>query len=94
MKKTDIVKIICPTLNVQTNQAEAFAPSNIALCKYWGKRNNELNLPITSSLSISLGKKGAHIRLSTNPEKDVIILNGNSVHSSETFAQRLSAFLD
>ena len=37
---------------------EAFAPSNIALCKYWGKRNNKLNLPVNSSLSISLGYKG------------------------------------
>ena len=36
--------------------AVATEPANIALAKYWGKRNTELNLPITSSLSISLWK--------------------------------------
>lgn len=30
------------------------APSNIALVKYWGKRDRALNLPLTSSLSITL----------------------------------------
>ncbi len=30
------------------------APSNIALIKYWGKRDRALNLPLTSSLSITL----------------------------------------
>lgn len=32
----------------------ACAPSNIALIKYWGKRNTKLNLPLTSSFSVSL----------------------------------------
>lgn len=32
----------------------ATAPSNIALVKYWGKRNKALNLPLTSSLSLTL----------------------------------------
>ncbi len=34
------------------------APANIALCKYWGKRDPVLNLPVNSSLSISLGHLG------------------------------------
>jgi len=34
---------------------EVISPSNIALVKYWGKRNEELNLPFNSSLSITLG---------------------------------------
>lgn len=33
---------------------KATAPSNIALVKYWGKRNRALNLPLTSSLSLTL----------------------------------------
>ena len=31
--------------------AAAYAPSNIALAKYWGKRDYVLNLPLNSSLS-------------------------------------------
>ena len=30
------------------------ATPNIALVKYWGKRNKELNLPVNSSLSVTL----------------------------------------
>lgn len=32
----------------------ASAPSNIALVKYWGKRNTQHNLPLTSSFSVTL----------------------------------------
>ena len=42
----------------------AFAPSNIALCKYWGKRCTELNLPVNSSLSVSLGPLGTRTEIS------------------------------
>lgn len=35
-------------------RVRASAPSNIALIKYWGKRNTALNLPLTSSFSVSL----------------------------------------
>ena len=41
----------------------AFAPSNIALAKYWGKRNAALNLPVNSSLSVSLGDLGTRTGL-------------------------------
>ena len=40
-------------------EASASAPANIALCKYWGKRDPELNLPVTDSLSMSLADLGA-----------------------------------
>ena len=40
-----------------------YAPANIALVKYWGKRDEELNLPVTGSLSISLGPLGSHVEL-------------------------------
>ncbi|VGO16141.1 hypothetical protein PDESU_04731 [Pontiella desulfatans] len=46
----------------------AFAPSNIALCKYWGKRDAALNLPINSSLSISLGDLGTRTELRIRDE--------------------------
>eukprot|EP00965_Chrysotila_dentata_P032090 1070655-Pleurochrysis_carterae.AAC.1 len=30
------------------------SPTNIALIKYWGKRDAKLNLPINSSVSVTL----------------------------------------
>lgn len=73
----------------------AFAPSNIALCKYWGKRNLELNLPVTSSLSVSLNDKGtlAKISLSSNQQHE-LILNDQSLDLEATPAKRLLSFLD
>ena len=35
-------------------KATAVANSNIALVKYWGKRNSELILPYNSSVSMTL----------------------------------------
>ena len=40
-------------------RATAFAPSNIALTKYWGKRDHTLNLPLASSISVTLGDLGS-----------------------------------
>lgn len=74
--------------------AEAFAPANIALCKYWGKRNDELNLPVTSSLSVSLGRLGTTTRLSLRENPDEILLGGRPLAPDTPFARRLRAFLD
>ncbi len=73
----------------------AFAPSNIALCKYWGKRDAILNLPVNSSLSISLGSLGTRtdVRRIDAPA-DAVHLNGLEVPAELPFARRLSGFLD
>ncbi|MEO1944473.1 MAG: diphosphomevalonate decarboxylase, partial [Candidatus Thioglobus sp.] len=44
---------------IMRNNFQVFCPSNIALVKYWGKRDLEFNLPTHSSISISLANKGA-----------------------------------
>ena len=76
-------------------KGSAFAPSNIALIKYWGKRNHVLNLPVTGSLSISLGEKGAHTEISlTNAHHHQVLLNQTIVAADSKFYQRLSQFLD
>ena len=65
------------------------------MCKYWGKRNSELNLPVTSSLSISLGEKGAKtIIQQTNAPTDEIVLNAKSIGLESNFGKRLTQFLD
>lgn len=98
MKKIDVVKLILAdrlSHSAQEGSFTAFAPTNIALCKYWGKRNQELNLPQTSSFSISLAEKGAETTIAISDTScDVIVLNGKVVDSSSSFSQRLSKFLD
>ncbi|MDF4201137.1 diphosphomevalonate decarboxylase, partial [Bacillus subtilis] len=37
-----------------SNHAAARAHTNIALIKYWGKKNTELILPMNNSLSLTL----------------------------------------
>jgi diphosphomevalonate decarboxylase len=96
VKKSDVVRLVLGDRlqNPATiSSVSAFAPTNIALCKYWGKRDAELNLPITSSLSISLGDKGATTELSIS-KQDNITLNGEPIALSSNFAKRLVAFLD
>jgi diphosphomevalonate decarboxylase len=81
--------------DVQTrmgSRGEAFAPSNIALCKYWGKRDVALNLPVNSSLSISLGKLGTRTLIKPSDE-DVVFLNDERLVSDDPFAVRIGDFL-
>jgi diphosphomevalonate decarboxylase len=81
---------------VNSNGGYAFAPANIALCKYWGKRDSELNLPVTSSLSISLRSEGVFTRIShlQEAERDKYVVNGLDIDLDTTFAKRLNNFLD
>lgn len=98
MNKSDVVKFILGerlSYLPHNLSAKAFAPTNIALCKYWGKRDQELNLPVTSSLSISLGNKGATTEVSiTEQTQDIALLNGEPVNLFLNFGKRLTAFLD
>ena len=72
-----------------------YAPANIALVKYWGKRDEALNLPVTGSLSISLGPLGSHVELARGAgATDQIWLNGKQLSADSAFARRASAFLD
>lgn len=98
MKKINSVKsILAERISYLPSHSsvKAFAPANIALCKYWGKRDQELNLPVTSSLSISLDKKGTTTEISILDEaQDRVMLNGEPVNLFSNFGKRLIAFLD
>ncbi len=95
MNKQDVVrKIIGGRKSDAAASGKAYAPANIALCKYWGKRNDELNLPVTSSLSISLGHLGTTTTIEPKNGRDEILLNGRPVPDDTGFAKRLRSFLD
>ncbi len=72
-------------------QATAVAQPNIALVKYWGKRNEKLNLPAVSSLSITLDALHTRTRVGFDEafETDSFLLNG-----SPADATRVTACLD
>jgi diphosphomevalonate decarboxylase len=80
-------------MTLQMLQATALAQPNIALIKYWGKRDAALNLPAAGSLSITLD--ALHTRTTVCFDDalaaDDIVLNGKR---DEDQARRIGAFLD
>lgn len=90
---SDLIPQLLPHRSLQQKQATAFAPSNIALCKYWGKRNEELKLPVTGSLSVSLGKLGTEVVLQ-QAEEDLLTINGEVQPLEGKIAKRFFGFLD
>ena len=90
-----VKNILTEVQNAPRQSGSAFAPSNIALCKYWGKRDAALNLPINSSLSVSLGHLGTRTALrQCAGGRDLVHLNGSLLPEDSSFAQRVSEFLD
>ncbi len=95
LTKADIVGRYLPNHLVFGEQAEAFAPSSIALCKYWGKRDKVLNLPVNSSLSVSLAHLGSHTQIRPSSSgKDEVFLNGKSLPLEQAFAKKVVSFVD
>ncbi|MDC9719402.1 MAG: diphosphomevalonate decarboxylase [Gammaproteobacteria bacterium] len=81
--------------NTPATQASAYAPSNIALSKYWGKREANFNLPVTGSLSISLADHGTKTGLSViDAPAHQVILNGEQVGEHKSFAIKINQWLD
>lgn len=69
----------------------AQAGANIALIKYWGKRDRALNLPTTGSLSVTLAALYTRTEVAHDDglTEDVLILNGQATDTG-----RVSACLD
>ncbi|MBI4044526.1 MAG: diphosphomevalonate decarboxylase [Candidatus Diapherotrites archaeon] len=74
-------------------KATANANANIALVKYWGKRNEKLILPHNSSISVTLDglKTTTTAEFSKNFHKDEFTLNGERKSGEE--AKKVSAHL-
>lgn len=73
----------------ETHAATAVAHPNIALVKYWGKRDEALNLPCVGSLSITLDRIRTHTRVAfvEEPGADRVQLNGQMVDAPRVGAQ-------
>lgn len=95
MKANEIIQDLLKDYNKHpsTEPATCFAPVNIALIKYWGKRNTELNLPVTNSLSIALPNKGTTTTIRINYlTHDRYYLNGTLLEPENEFSKRLNKF--
>ena len=80
---------------VRTTSNAFFAPINIALIKYWGKRNEELKLPMSSSLSYSSLHLGTITKVLPNCKNaDEIFLNGVLIEQNTDFYNRTIAFVN
>ncbi len=80
-------------MTMERHLATAQAHPNIALVKYWGKRDVELNLPAVGSLSITLDRLCTRttVRFVPDRREDRIRIGG---HEDATAAARVSTFLD
>ena len=71
----------------------AVAGTNIAVVKYWGKRDVALNLPATGSLSLTLDRLGTQTTVAFDDgDRDRLVLDGAPAGDAAT--ARVSAFLD
>lgn len=77
-----------------SSAATAVAHPNIALVKYWGKRDEQLILPRTGSLSMTLDifPTTTTVRLDPDAASDTVVLNG--VPATGEAHRRVTAFLD
>jgi diphosphomevalonate decarboxylase len=75
-------------------RAVARANTNIALVKYWGKRDAALNLPAVGSLSLTLEGLSTRTTVTFDGklDRDILVLNGSEVDVKAT--ARVSKFLD
>jgi len=74
-------------------QATAIAQPNIALIKYWGKRDIDRNLPAVGSISITLSELQTQVSVDLNIDQstDVLFVNDDE---NPAMLPRISACLD
>ena len=74
-------------------QGTAIAQPNIALIKYWGKRDVERNLPAVGSISITLRElfTRMHVEFDQSLTADTLVVNGAT---DDKMLPRLAACLD
>ncbi len=75
-------------------RASARAHANIALVKYWGKRDSRLNLPAVGSISLTLKELFTEttVEFVATSDSDQFILNSQAASPEQS--ERVSRFLD
>ncbi len=70
-------------------KASAIANANIALIKYWGKRDSKLFLPYNSSISVTLDGLFSHttVEFHKRYSKDFVALNGQELKGGEEYKE-------
>lgn len=76
----------------QTATATAYA--NIALIKYWGKRDEALHLPLTSSLSLTLDVFASVTTVAVSDDLESDHVSVGDGPAAPSFAVKVSDFLD
>lgn len=86
--------LVRPPARGTAGSATAVAHPNIALIKYWGKRDERLVLPVTDSLSMTLDifPTTTRVRLDPGAGHDEVTLNG--VPATGEAQRRVVAFLE
>jgi diphosphomevalonate decarboxylase len=84
------------TTHREPGSATALARANVALVKYWGKRDEALNLPAVGSISVTLDGLEARATVSHPGPNDTprarFVQNGQPV--AGVAGERMAAFLD
>ncbi len=96
MKTVEIQPKVTASNQLAPNSAVATANANIALIKYWGKRDEKLILPYTSSLSLTLSDLYTQtaVNFSDDFSEDSVTLDGENLLPGSTTFRRVISMLD
>lgn len=96
MKTVEIQPKVTASNQLAPNSAVATANANIALIKYWGKRDEQLILPYTSSLSLTLSDLYTQtaVNFSDDFSEDSVTLDGENLLPGSTTFRRVISMLD
>lgn len=96
MKTVEIQPKVTASAQLAPNSAVATANANIALIKYWGKRDEKLILPYTSSLSLTLSDLYTQtaVNFSDDFSEDSVTLDGENLLPGSTTFCRVISMLD
>ncbi|MSP62438.1 MAG: diphosphomevalonate decarboxylase [Myxococcales bacterium] len=81
-------------MSLHINRAVAEARTNIALVKYWGKRNEALNLPAVGSISLTLDGLATRTEVRFDPSLAADTLNLNGTPAAGKPLTRVMRLLD